>query len=148
MTLNQKAVRRLAGSAPVLLVLAAGAACGQGAAEEPEPLPYDAELIYHADSRCGELAPAIAQAFFLPEAEAAISVEIDNGILDCSWRQSTASGARSVAASVGMIDEVNYEEHAREWADAVTTDDFIPVEGLGDTALLGPTNADTDEYES
>lgn len=148
MTLHQNAIRRLAGSAAVLLVLAAGAACGQSAAEDPEPLPYDADLIYSSESRCGELAPVIAPEFFLPEAEAVISEEFDYGILDCSWRQSTPAASRTMATSVGMIDEVDYEEHAREWADAVTTDDFVQVDGLGDVALLGPTNADTDEHES
>lgn len=147
MTLSQNRMRRSGSVAAALLVLAAGAACGQGAAEEPEPLPYDADLIYSSDSRCGDVAPVIAPEFFLPEAEAAIDQGSDYGILECTWHQSTPSTARRLATSVGMIDQPDWEEGAREWADSVTTDDFLQVEGLGDVAMLGPVNAETDGYE-
>ena len=148
MTMRQNKTRRFVGTAAALLVLVAGAACGQEPAEDIASLPYDTEFIYHSDSHCGEVEPVIAPEFFLPEAEAAITEEFDLGVLHCTWLQAIFSGTRSVKADVGMIDAPDWEEQAREWADSVTTDDFIPVEGLGDIALLGPTNADTDEHES
>src|SRR5688500_6469178 len=142
MNMYRTKTRLCIGTAAALFMLTAGAACSQGAEEETTSLPYDADLVYSSDSRCAEVEPVIAPEFFLSDAEAPVDEDFDHGILDCSWRQSTPAGARSMATSVGMIDETDWEEHAREWADAVTTDDFMPVEGLGDVALLGPTNAD------
>jgi hypothetical protein len=148
MTMPYNRTRGCLGTAAALLMLAAGTACGRDAADDGVSLPYDADLIYSSTSRCAEVEPAIAPEFFVPDDEATITEDFDYGVLDCSWRQSTPASARSITISVGMIDETNWEEHAQEWADAVTTDDFIPVDGLGDIALLGPTNADTDQYES